>query len=55
MFSVALATTVGLMLASQWGLVVGGVIGIMLALLGALLGLGWSTRKLTSKISGRKF
>jgi len=55
MFTVALSTTVALFLASQFGLVVGGVIGALLALFGALLGLGWSTRKFMSKISGRKF
>lgn len=55
MFTVSLATTVALLLASQFGLVIGAVAGIILALLGALMGLGWGTRKFMSKVSGRKF
>lgn len=36
-------------------LIIGTVVGGLLALMGALIGLGWATRKFKHYISGRKF
>jgi len=55
MFSTTTAVTTVTDLITNLALVIGGVVGAILALYAGLLGLGWGVRKFRQYISGRKF
>jgi len=54
-FSTSTAPTVYNQFQSDVALIIGTVVGGLLGLMGALIGLGWATRKFKHYISGRKF
>jgi len=54
-FSTSTASSVYTQFQSDVALIIGTVIGGLLALMGALIGLGWATRKFKHYVSGRKF
>jgi len=54
-FGTSTASTVYNQFQTDVALIIGTVIGGLLALMGALIGLGWATRKFKHYISGRKF
>jgi len=54
-FGTSTAPTVYNAFQSDVALIIGTVVGGLLALMGALIGLGWATRKFKHYISGRKF
>lgn len=54
-FSTSTAPTVVGSLISDVALVIGGVVGTILGLYAALVGLGWGVRKFKHYVSGRKF
>lgn len=54
-FGTSTASTIYNQFQTDVALIVGTVIGGLLALMGALIGLGWATRKFRHYISGRKF
>jgi len=54
-FSTSTAPSVYNQFQTDVALIIGTVVGGLLALMGALIGLGWATRKFKHYISGRKF
>jgi len=54
-FGTSTAPSVYLQLQTDVALIIGTVVGGLLALMGALIGLGWATRKFKHYVSGRKF
>jgi len=54
-FGTSTASTIYTQFQTDVALIVGTVIGGLLALMGALIGLGWATRKFKHYVSGRKF
>lgn len=54
-FGTSTASTVYTQFQSDVAIIIGAVVGGLLALMGALIGLGWATRKFKHYVSGRKF
>jgi len=54
-FGTSTASTIYNQFQTDVALIIGTVIGGLLALMGALIGLGWAQRKFKHYISGRKF
>lgn len=54
-FGTSTASSIYLVFQLEVALIIGTVVGGILSLMGALIGLGWATRKFKHYVSGRKF